>query len=380
MARETIALEPYADHPLHAWRRGVRRASPSRAGRLASSKTNADVGSQSASASLLLQEYEQRGVGWLWQVDGDNRVTYISSRMIALLGRSSSAILGHSLPALLGGHAELGRVLLGKQPFNSLEMELQTARGPRWISIAGDPIIDTAGRFEGYRGVGSDITEVRQTQERLTHLANVDVLSGLPNRGRVRQLLGEARAPGDQQQCAVRDHVPRPRRVQAGQRHLRPSQGRRRAPGGRQATVRRSGGRRPCRAHGRRRIRHRHHRRPVAAQGRGDRRADHQVDRRTLHDRPDRDPHRRVDRLRLRPGRRGDGRRPHPQGRSGALRSQGRGPRRDQIFLLRAPVRAGRPHPARDRPAHRDRRQAVPPRLPAAGRRAGPRNWSGSRR
>ncbi|MEO6114301.1 MAG: EAL domain-containing protein, partial [Sphingomicrobium sp.] len=91
-----------------------------------------------------------------------------------------------------GGHAELGRVLLERQAFNSLEMELKTARGPRWVSIAGDPIIDTAGRFEGFRGVGSDITDVRQTQERLTHLANMDVLSGLPNRGRVRQLLGDA--------------------------------------------------------------------------------------------------------------------------------------------------------------------------------------------
>ena len=155
-------------------------------------KTNADFGSQSESASLLLQEYEQRGVGWLWQVDGENRVTYISSRMTALLGRPANQLLGHSLPSLLGGHAELGRVLLEKQPFNALEMELKTARGPRWISIAGDPIIDTAGRFEGFRGVGSDVTEVRQTQERLTHLANMDVLSGLPNRGRVRQLLGEA--------------------------------------------------------------------------------------------------------------------------------------------------------------------------------------------
>ena len=95
-------------------------------------QTNADVGSQSESASLLLQEYEQRGVGWLWQVDSENRVNYISSRMSALLGRPSSAIVGHSLPALLGGHAELGRVLLEKQPFNQLEMELKTARGPRW--------------------------------------------------------------------------------------------------------------------------------------------------------------------------------------------------------------------------------------------------------
>ncbi len=155
-------------------------------------QTNADMGSASESASLLLQEYEQRGVGWLWQVDAENRVTYISSRMTALLGRPASALVGHSLPSLLGGHSELGKILLERQPFNQLEMELKTARGPRWISIAGDPIIDTAGRFEGFRGVGSDITEIRHTQERLTHLANMDVLSGLPNRGRVRQLLGDA--------------------------------------------------------------------------------------------------------------------------------------------------------------------------------------------
>ncbi|HET7708297.1 MAG TPA: EAL domain-containing protein [Sphingomicrobium sp.] len=155
-------------------------------------KANAAFGAQSESASLLLQEYEQRGVGWLWQVDADNRVSYISSRMSALLGRPAGQLIGHSLPSLLGGHAELGRVLLGKQPFTALEMELTTPRGPRWISMAGDPIIDTAGRFEGFRGVGTDITEMRQTQERLTHLANMDVLSGLPNRGRVRQLLGEA--------------------------------------------------------------------------------------------------------------------------------------------------------------------------------------------
>ena len=168
-------------------------------------KTNADIGSQSESSALLLQEYEQRGVGWLWQVDSENRTTYISSRMIALLGRPASQLLGHSLPSLLGGSAELGSKLLAKEAFANLEMELETPRGPRWISIAGDPIIDTAGRFEGFRGVGSDITEIRQTQERLTHLATMDVLSGLPNRGRVRQLLGEAlrEATAGNSACAI---------------------------------------------------------------------------------------------------------------------------------------------------------------------------------
>jgi diguanylate cyclase (GGDEF)-like protein len=168
-------------------------------------KTNADIGSQSESSALLLQEYEQRGVGWLWQVDSENRVTYISSRMVALLGRPASQLFGHSLPSLLGGSAALGTKLLAQEPFANLEMELDTGRGPRWISIAGDPIIDTAGRFEGFRGVGSDVTEIRQTQERLTHLANMDVLSGLPNRGRVRQLLGEAlrEATAGNSTCAI---------------------------------------------------------------------------------------------------------------------------------------------------------------------------------
>jgi diguanylate cyclase (GGDEF)-like protein/PAS domain S-box-containing protein len=152
----------------------------------------AKVRGQAESVRLLLREYEHRGVGWLWQVDAENRVVYISSRMTALLGRSTSQLIGHSLPASLGGNSALGRTLLARQPFSNLEMELKTRRGTRWISLAGDPIIDMAGQFQGFRGVGSDITEVRKTQERLTNLANMDVLSGLPNRGRVRQLLGEA--------------------------------------------------------------------------------------------------------------------------------------------------------------------------------------------
>jgi diguanylate cyclase (GGDEF)-like protein/PAS domain S-box-containing protein len=152
----------------------------------------ARVRTQAESVRLLLREYEHRGVGWLWQVDSDNRVVYISSRMTSLLGRSTSQLIGHSLPASLGGNSALGRTLLERQPFANLEMELRTRRGPRWISLAGDPIVDMAGQFQGFRGVGSDITEVRKTQERLTNLANMDVLSGLPNRGRVRQLLGEA--------------------------------------------------------------------------------------------------------------------------------------------------------------------------------------------
>jgi diguanylate cyclase (GGDEF)-like protein/PAS domain S-box-containing protein len=168
-------------------------------------KAIARTTTQAESIRLLLKEYEHRGVGWLWQVDSENRVVYISSRMTALLGRSTTQLIGHSLPASLGGTSALGRTLLARQPFANLEMELKTRRGTRWISLAGDPIVDVTGQFQGFRGVGQDVTEVRKTQERLTNLANMDVLSGLPNRGRVRQLLGEALSgsSGSESPCAI---------------------------------------------------------------------------------------------------------------------------------------------------------------------------------
>src|SRR3546814_13320944 len=112
--------------------------------------------------------------------------------MTALLGRSTSQLIGHSLPASLGGNSALGRTLLARQPFANLEMELRTSRSARWISLAGDPIVDMAGQFQGFRGVGSDITDVRQTQEHHTNPTKLDVPTGLPQRDRTRQLPGQS--------------------------------------------------------------------------------------------------------------------------------------------------------------------------------------------
>ena len=40
-------------------------------------KAIARTTTQAESIRLLLKEYEHRGVGWLWQVDAENRVVYI---------------------------------------------------------------------------------------------------------------------------------------------------------------------------------------------------------------------------------------------------------------------------------------------------------------
>ena len=51
-----------------------------------------------------------------------------------------------------------------------------------WISISGEPVFDSSGAFTGYRGVGKDISERKQDEERIHFLANHDALTSLPNR------------------------------------------------------------------------------------------------------------------------------------------------------------------------------------------------------
>lgn len=142
--------------------------------------------------ALLLKEYEDQGVGWLWQIDAANLLTYVSPRICVLLGRSTSQLVGQSLPVILGCDARLGASIDARQPFSGLEVEVATPAGMRWVSLSGNPVVDPAGGCPGFRGVGVDITEARRSQDRLTQLASVDALTGLPNRQRLREIFSDA--------------------------------------------------------------------------------------------------------------------------------------------------------------------------------------------
>ncbi|WP_380872640.1 GGDEF domain-containing protein [Sphingomonas sp. DBB INV C78] len=165
----------------------------------------ADESTRRESISLLLKEYEDQGAGWLWQIDASNQITYVSQRISSLLGRSTSQLMGQSLPVILGCDARLGGALVARQAFSGIQMDVDTLGGTRSITLSGSPIFDTDGSFEGFRGVGSDITDIRRSQERLTHMARIDVLTGLPNRQHMHELFSEAvaRAKASNQPCAL---------------------------------------------------------------------------------------------------------------------------------------------------------------------------------
>ena len=72
-------------------------------------------------------------------------------------------------------------------------------------SLSGNPIFDDRGRFLGFRGIGTDLTEQRRSEREITRLARFDSLTGLPNRAMMRQTLEEAlrNAAHRQKGCAL---------------------------------------------------------------------------------------------------------------------------------------------------------------------------------
>src|SRR6266496_555996 len=89
--------------------------------------------------------------------------------------------------------AEHIALLEAHKPFRDMELCRPDESGKKvWISIAGEPVFDSSGAFKGYRGVGKDISERKQDEERIQFLANHDALTTLPNRTMFSEVLNIA--------------------------------------------------------------------------------------------------------------------------------------------------------------------------------------------
>ncbi len=153
-----------------------------------------------------LQESEQRfrqlvamSSDWYWEQDARLRFTSVTGGLSAKGGIRVESLLGKTLwqrvPAMLTtewGQRHIAQ-LEARQPFLDLEYEaLDDAGVRRWYAINGEPIFDELGNFLGYRGTGSDITERKQAEHRVHHVAQHDALTGLPNRSLLQDRLGQA--------------------------------------------------------------------------------------------------------------------------------------------------------------------------------------------
>jgi len=153
--------------------------------------------------SLLLREFEENEADWLWQIDVNRRVRSASPRFAFALGQDIAAIEAQPFIRLISGEAwetgqfppslhDLAERLKRRENFSNLLVQVTVASGRRWWELSGTPMLDENGSFIGFRGVGSDVTEQRESDEKIAYLARYDTLTGLPNRLMLTEALGEA--------------------------------------------------------------------------------------------------------------------------------------------------------------------------------------------
>jgi len=128
-----------------------------------------------------LQESEERfqsfaeiGSDWLWEMDADLRFSYFSDPLHKITGLPREHYLGKTRLDVGQGSIDDENWrrhladLEAHRPFRDFRYTYLHAEGRQhYWSISGKPIFDGGGKFAGYRGVGSDITERKRVEEAL---------------------------------------------------------------------------------------------------------------------------------------------------------------------------------------------------------------------
>lgn len=120
---------------------------------------------------------------WFWETDTSHRMSYLSDRVEDILGVSPETVLGKTRLELVGEDQikedpqkwkQHEDDLVHHRPFRDLiYVFTPSGAGKRHIRINGVPSFDVEGKFRGYRGTGTDISEnvrvedaLRESEER----------------------------------------------------------------------------------------------------------------------------------------------------------------------------------------------------------------------
>ena len=171
---------------------------------------------KSETVSLLLREFEETSADWLWQTDNSRRLIHVSPRLAYALGGSMERLEGLPLLRALSGDAwesgqfpqalhDMAERMKRRESFSNLVVPVTIGGKRRWWELSASPRLDETGKFLGFRGVGSDVTEQHATAEQIARMARFDNLTGLPNRLSLHENLARAltRALDAKSRCAM---------------------------------------------------------------------------------------------------------------------------------------------------------------------------------
>jgi diguanylate cyclase (GGDEF)-like protein len=182
---------------------------------IAAGRKRLNLDAEARKAVTFVDEFENSGRGWFWETNAEGTLSYVSQQLADDFQCEAPELLGRQFTDLLSverigsdssieERKTLGFHLSARFPFSDVIVRAASDEDIHW-SLSGNPIFDERGRFLGFRGIGTDLTEQRRSEQEITRLARFDSLTGLPNRAMMRQMLDEAlrNASNRQKGCAL---------------------------------------------------------------------------------------------------------------------------------------------------------------------------------
>ncbi len=167
---------------------------------IAAGRRRLNLDAEARKALTFVDEFENSGRGWFWETNAEGTLSYVSQQLAddfdchpaELLGRQFTDLLSvDNTDGVLEEGKTLGFHLSARFPFSDVIVRAGSDGDVHW-TLSGNPVFDDRGRFLGFRGIGTDLTEQRRSEQEITRLARFDSLTGLPNRAMMRQTLEEA--------------------------------------------------------------------------------------------------------------------------------------------------------------------------------------------
>jgi len=117
-----------------------------------------------------IKDFADSGADWFWEMNSDMRVRWLTGRLLSGRARPISKV-GNSLPLFeheVNDNDWPIQQLKQRAGFNDFETQWTTHDGAvKTLSVSGNPLFNSSGEFEGYRGVARDITSWKHMENKL---------------------------------------------------------------------------------------------------------------------------------------------------------------------------------------------------------------------
>ena len=166
-------------------------------------RTDQDLGQLGDDRAIRLLRYaENHEARWFWETDSQGRLTYLTPSVAETLASFGIAALGAHLsevfifdPQDIERARSLAFHIVSRTAFSGYAVRGRKGLSDCSWSICGQPWIDADGSFRGFVGSGEDLTKIRSHEDEIKRLALADSLTGLANRERMQNALGQLLKP-----------------------------------------------------------------------------------------------------------------------------------------------------------------------------------------